>query len=76
MRVAADRLAATAAELTGEGTSVRYLDTIFLPRDETCLYLLEASCEADVRAVAERAAIEVDRVVLAEQIDPRRQDES
>jgi hypothetical protein len=38
--------------------------------------LLDAPCEADVRAVAERAAIEVDRVVLAEQIDPRRQDKS
>jgi hypothetical protein len=71
LRVATERLAASAAELTGEGTPVRYLDTIFLPGDETCLHLLEAPCEADVRAVAERAAIEVDRVVLAEQLHPR-----
>jgi hypothetical protein len=73
---AADRLAASAVELTREGTPVRYLDTIFLPGDETCLHLCEAPREADVRAAAERAAIEVDRVVLAEQIDPRREEGS
>jgi hypothetical protein len=69
LRGTAARLADSAVELTGQGTPVRYLDTIFLPGDETCLHLLEAPCEADVRTVAERAAIEVDRVVLAEQID-------
>lgn len=69
LRVAIERLAASAVALTGEGIPVRYLDTIFLPRDETCLHLVEAPCEADVRTVVERAAIEVDRVVLAEQID-------
>jgi hypothetical protein len=66
----ADRLAAGAAELTGKGTPVSYLDTLFLPGDETCLHVLEAPSEADVLAVAERAAIEVERVVLAEQLDP------
>jgi hypothetical protein len=74
LRGATDRLAMSAVELTDEGIPVRYVDTIFLPRDETCLHLLEASCEADVRAVVERAAIDVDRVVPAEQIDPRRLD--
>ena len=71
LRGAADRLADSALALTGEGTPVRYLDTIFLPGDETCLHVFEAPCEADVRAVTERAAVEADRVVLAEQIDPR-----
>ena len=71
LRAAACRLAASAEELSCEGTPVRYLNTLCLPRDETCLHLLEASCEADVRAVAQRAAIDVDRVVLAERIDPR-----
>jgi hypothetical protein len=75
LRGVADRLSASAGQLTGEGTPVRYLDTIYLPGDETCLHLLDAPCEADVRAVVERAAIEVDRVVLAEQIDPRRERE-
>jgi hypothetical protein len=53
---------------------VRYLNTLSLPRDETCLHLLEASCEADMRAVVEQAAIDVDRVVLEEQIDPREEE--
>ena len=67
---AADRLAAGARQLSREGTTVRHLDTIFLPTDETCLHLFEAACEADVRAVAIRAGIDVDRVVPAEQIEP------
>ena len=48
---------------------MRYVGSIFLPGDETCLHVLEAPCEADVRAVAELAAIDVDRVIPAEQID-------
>ena len=76
LRAAACRLAASAAELTCEGTPVRYLNTLCLPRDETCLHLLEASCEEDVRIVVERAAIDVDRVVLAEQIGPGRAEAS
>lgn len=71
----ADRLAAGAAELTRRGTPVSYLDAIFLPGDETCLHVFEAGAEEDVRAVAERAEIEVERVVAAEQLDPGRGEE-
>ena len=71
VRSAADRLATGARQLSGEGTRVRYLDTIFLPGDETCFHLLEAGSEADVRAVALRAGIDADRVVPASQIEPR-----
>jgi hypothetical protein len=67
---AAERLAASARELSRAGTPVRFLDTIFLPTDETCLHLFEAASEVDVRAAAEKAGIDVDRVVPAEQIDP------
>ena len=70
LRAVADRLAAGARHLSGQGTLVRYIDTIFLPGDETCLHLFEAGSEADVRAVARRAGIDVDRVVPAEQIEP------
>jgi hypothetical protein len=69
LRGVADRLRTSAAELGGERAAVRYVGTIFLPGDETCLHVFEAPCEADVQAVAELAAIEVDRVVPAEQID-------
>jgi hypothetical protein len=71
LRSSADRLAATARQLSEEGTRVRYVDTIFLPSDETCLHLFEAGSEADVRAVARRAGIDVDRVVPTEQLEPR-----
>jgi len=69
LRGVADRLRTSATELIDKGTAVHYVGSIFLPGDETCLHVLEAPCEAAVRALAELAAIEVDRIVPAEQID-------
>jgi hypothetical protein len=66
----ADRLTAGARQVRVDGRSVRYVDTIFLPGDETCLHLFEADSEADVRAVARQAGIDIDRIVPAEQIAP------
>ena len=70
LSVVADRLTAGARKVSVDGGSVRYVDTIFLPGDETCLHVFEADSEADVRAVARHAGIEVDRIVPAEQIEP------
>ena len=67
----ADRLAAGARRVSNDGTSVRYVDTIFLPGDETCLHMFEADSAADVQAVLRLAGIEVDRIVPAEQIESR-----
>jgi hypothetical protein len=67
----ADRLTASVRQVGPDGTSLRYVDTIFLPGDETCLHLFEAESEADVRAVTQLAGIDVDRIVQAEQIEPR-----
>ena len=67
----ADRLTAGARQVSLDGTSERYLETIFLPGDETCLHLFEADSEANVRAAARQAGVEVDRIVHAEQIEPR-----
>ena len=71
LRALADRLTAGARQVSPDGRSVRYLDTIFLPGDETCLHLFEADTGSAVQAVIRLAGIEVDRVVPAEQIDPR-----
>ena len=68
LRDAAERLDSSARQLRAEGTRIRYLDTIFLSGDETCLHLFEAASEACVRAAAERAGIDVDRVVPAEHV--------
>ena len=67
----AERLAAGARRVGKQGTSVRYVETIFLPGDEICLHTFEADSAADVQAVLSLAGIEVDRVVPAEQIESR-----
>ena len=67
----ADRLAAGARRVSQDGTSVRYVDTIFLPGDEICLHTFEADSATDVRAVLRLVGIEIDRIVPAEQIESR-----
>ena len=68
----ADRLTAGARHTDPDGTPVRFVSTIFLPGDETCLHVFEADSEADVLAVTRQAGIEVDRIVPAEQIESRK----
>ena len=72
LRAVAARLAAGARHMSPEGTPVRYVSTIFLPGDETCLHVFEAASQADVLAVTRQAGIEVDRIVPAEQIESRK----
>ena len=69
LRAVADRLVAGARSAAPHG-SVRYVHTIFVPEDETCLHLFEADSEADVRAVARQAGLQVDRLLRAEQVEP------
>jgi len=69
LRAMADRLAAGARSEARHG-HVRYVHTIFVPEDETCLHLFEADSEAYVWAVARRAGLDVDRVLRAEQVEP------
>ena len=63
----AGRLAAsanrTARELTAAGTRVRLVRSIFVPGDETCLFLFEAASIDDVHKAARRAALPFDRVI-------------
>jgi Protein of unknown function (DUF4242) len=61
----AERAHAAAEELTREGTPVRVLRSIFVPEDETCFLLYEATSAADVRDAVGRAALSLDRVVEA-----------
>ena len=51
--------------LTREGTSVRYLSSIFVPEDETCFYLYEAPSPDVVREAARRAGFVSERVTEA-----------
>ncbi len=58
----AERASVHAAELTREGTPVRYVRSIFVPEDETCFLLYEAVSAADVREAACRAGVPFERV--------------
>ena len=61
----AERARLAAEELTREGTSVRYLRSIFVPEDETCFCLYEAATADAVHEVARRAALRFERVARA-----------
>jgi hypothetical protein len=54
-----------AEELAREGRQVRYLRSIFVPGDETCFFLFEATRVEDVEEAARRASLRVERVAEA-----------
>jgi hypothetical protein len=60
---AAERALSAAAELTREGTPVRYLRSIFVPEDETCFFLYEAASAEDVERATRRASLRLERAV-------------
>ena len=53
----AARRNAELARTAAEGTTVRYLRSIFMPEDETCFLFFEASSAAAVVDVADRAGL-------------------
>lgn len=57
------RLRDATAELVAEGTVIRFLRSIPLPTDETCLYLFEAEAAAAVSEVLRRVGLTPDRIV-------------
>ena len=59
------RARAAAEELSREGTPVRYVRTTFLPDDETCFHLFEASSAEVVEEVSRRAELGRARIVPA-----------
>jgi len=61
----AEQARLSAEELSREGTPVRYLRSIFVPEDETCFYLYEASSAEIVREAARRASLRFERVAEA-----------
>jgi hypothetical protein len=59
------RAASAAEELTREGTRVRFDQTIYVPEDEICFFVVRAPSSRDVGLVAERAQLEPFRIVEA-----------
>ena len=63
---AAKSAKSTTAEMTEEGTPVRYLRSTFVPREEKCFCLFEGESEEVVRDANERAQIPYERIHEAE----------
>ena len=59
----AGRVREAVAELARAGMSIRFVRSIFVPEDETCLFLIEADSSEVVREVARRAALPFEHVV-------------
>lgn len=55
----------TTAEMTQEGTPVRYLRSTFIPGEEKCFCLFEGSSADAVKTANERAQIPFERIVVA-----------
>lgn len=49
----------------GDGTTVRYLRSILIPGDETCLHLVEADSVEQVAKAFEKVGLDADRIVKA-----------
>jgi hypothetical protein len=56
----------TTAEMSEEGTPVRYLRSTFVPQEEKCYCLFEGESPEAVRAANERAKIPYERIHEAE----------
>lgn len=65
VRRGAQRARRSAAQLSREGTPVRWLRSVFVPEDETCLFFYEAESAGAVREAALRAKLPPERVVEA-----------
>ena len=61
----ADRAREAALALAAEGRSIRFLRFTFLPTDELCFLVFDADAPAGVGEAANRAALEVERIVEA-----------
>jgi hypothetical protein len=65
VELGAERARLAAAQVTREGRPVRFLQSIFVPEDETCFLLYEAGSAGDVRVAAQRAGLPAARVAEA-----------
>ncbi len=58
-------------ELTAQGRQVRYIRSTFVPGENKCMCLFEASNLDHVREANERGQIPFTRIVVAEDLTPR-----
>ena len=61
----ADRDSGAALARLSEGSTVRYLRSILIPGDETCLHLVEGGSAEQVAKAFEQVGLPADRIVEA-----------
>lgn len=54
-----------AEQLSRQGVAIEFVNSIFIPQDETCIHLYLADSVEAVQAVAELASLSLDRVAEA-----------
>ncbi len=59
---AASRARRAAEQLTREGTAVELVRAIFIPGDETCIYLYKADSPDAVREAGARSSLRFERI--------------
>jgi hypothetical protein len=59
------RVVSATGELTANGNRVRFLRSIFIPDDETCLLVFDAESEDTVALAARRAGLDPARIAAA-----------
>ena len=64
------RASAAIGEISAAGQAIRYVRSIFIPVDETCLLVVEAGSAELVAVAIERAGLDPDRIARAETREP------
>ncbi len=59
----AERARQVAEVLDEDGSTVRYLRSIFMPEDETCFLIYEATSREVVHTAATKAELQFDRII-------------
>jgi Protein of unknown function (DUF4242) len=63
LAAAGERARSAAEQLTRDGTAVRWVRSVYVPEDETCLLVFEAGTPEAVEQAGRRAGLTYERIV-------------
>jgi len=72
---ASAQLAAAATELTKDGIEVRYINSTFIPDEESCFCRFESTDAESVRRACEQAGVPYARIVETHTFFPNEEDQ-